>query len=147
MNLINHNIYDPYAIGLSFIHDIVEDGFITPGIILALFGPRLYQWLLILSKKIPVFDEITGQVIVWAKRDLKEYFDGIANADPKVRLVKLSDRLDNLSTLNDWPIERIKKYINETSQFLIPIAQQTDQRFLNEIEKIIKKLKLYRKIK
>ena len=49
------------------------------------------------------------------------YFDKIKK-DPKALLVKLSDRLHNSSTLYAFTLPKMKKYIRETSMFLIPMA-------------------------
>ena len=53
--------------------------------------------------------------------ELSIYFDKIKR-NPKALLVKLADRLHNSSTLYEFTIEKMHKYIRETSMFLIPMA-------------------------
>jgi GTP pyrophosphokinase len=52
---------------------------------------------------------------------LSVYFDKIKK-DPRALLVKLSDRLHNSATLYSFTLPKMKKYIRETSMFLIPMA-------------------------
>jgi GTP pyrophosphokinase len=137
--LIDLGIFDPETLVLAFIHDCMEDGFTPSGVILTLFGPTIYNNLLILSKKLPVFNEITGKVISWAKRDTKEYFAGIAAASTTVRLVKLADRRDNVGDMDSWKPDRVQEYLAETAEFLLPIARQTNDWFVGEFERIMDK--------
>lgn len=139
--LIERNAYNADSITLALIHDVVEDGFTPPGVILKLFGATLYRWAFLLSKKLPVFDEITGRVLVWGKIDIAPYFSSVAHAEQEVRMVKLADRLDNLRSIGNWSCSRIERYIKETVKFIIPIAESTDSWFVVEFEKEVDRLR------
>ncbi len=54
-------------------------------------------------------------------RELSIYFKRIEE-NPKAALIKLSDRLHNSSTLYTFTFPKMRKYIRETSMFLIPMA-------------------------
>jgi len=140
--LIDRGVRDPSILALALIHDSIEDGFTPSGVIVGLFGPTIYRWLLILSKKLPVFDEITGKVIAWGKKDAGDYFAAISAAPADVQRVKLADRLHNLKTCGDaWGQERIRKYIKETEKHLLPIAERVDLSFYAEMRLAIDNLK------
>jgi GTP diphosphokinase / guanosine-3',5'-bis(diphosphate) 3'-diphosphatase len=128
-------IFDADTIVTALVHDVIEDTFVPPDAFFNLFGPRTYEWTHILSKNTPCFDEINGTVVIRDKKDIQKYFWVIQNASREVRLVKLSDRLDNLRSFGIWPEERRQRYIRETKEYIVPIALATDPWFVEEFSK------------
>ncbi len=128
-------IFDPEVIATALIHDVNEDTPAPPDATLSLFGPKVYEWSQLLSKTLPVFDAVTGAVVVRGEKDPGKYFWEIQNAPQEVRSVKCSDRVDNLRSFGCWPPERKQKYIRETREYLFPIAEITDPWFLGEFSK------------
>ena len=53
--------------------------------------------------------------------ELSVYFRNIRD-NPRALLVKLSDRLHNSSTLYTFSLDKMRKYVNETKDFILPIA-------------------------
>jgi GTP pyrophosphokinase len=56
-----------------------------------------------------------------SQKELEVYFNAIRD-NPKALLIKLSDRLHNSATIYTFSLEKMRKYINETNDFIIPIA-------------------------
>ncbi|MFH0890853.1 MAG: HD domain-containing protein [Candidatus Liptonbacteria bacterium] len=121
----------------ALLHDVVEDTNTPPNVIVDLFPNIIWEWLYVLSKCVPIFDPVTGQLHDRTKKPLAEYYDAISGACEEVRLVKLADRLHNLKTLDSWDSGRRSRYIAETRQFVLPIAEKTDPWFEEEIKRAI----------
>ena len=122
---------------VSLLHDCVEDQFPPPRLIQTLFGEEIASGVDTLSKVTPVFDEATGKIIKKEKKDLKEYYQKIANSDIWIRRIKLCDRLDNLRSMDIWPKARQEKYIKETWEFIMPMALQTDRQLYEWLKKLL----------
>lgn len=93
----------------AILHDILEDTKITYDIIVREFGDEVASRVKILSKE-------KGD-------DLKEYFKNV-QIDLITALIKCSDRVHNLSTaIGTFKPERLQRYVNETEEYIIPIAK------------------------
>jgi GTP diphosphokinase / guanosine-3',5'-bis(diphosphate) 3'-diphosphatase len=132
--LVEMNYADVNTICAALLHDGVEDTFIPPDIYLDTLGPMIWHWIATLSKKIPAFDPLTGQVIGYVKREIADYFNGINALPPKARVIKLADRLHNLRTCEAWEKDRQLRYVTETRVHILPIARATDQAFVEALE-------------
>jgi (p)ppGpp synthase/HD superfamily hydrolase len=123
----------------AFCHDVVEDTNTPTNVIVKLCGYETWKSLVTLSKRVPVFNPVTGQLMGRYEKPQAVYFDEIAKASEEDRLVKLADRLHNMSTMEAWEPERRKGYAMETKTWLIPIAEATDQWFAEQLGESIKK--------
>ena len=128
----------------ALLHDAIEDGFAPPDIIKSLFGEDIENAVLTLSKTIPAFNEM-GTLTERTKKPIEEYFCEIASGDVSVKKIKLADRLHNLCNIaigqnEKWDRKKIQKYLDETRKHILPIAQNTNERFAEEIEKECKRL-------
>jgi (p)ppGpp synthase/HD superfamily hydrolase len=75
-------------------------------------------------------------------RILGEYFRNIAKSPEDVRYVKLADRLDNIRNLkNAIQKDRILRYKEETQKYIIPIAENTDEKFVFKLSVALYELK------
>ncbi|MDO8515654.1 MAG: hypothetical protein Q7S28_00190, partial [bacterium] len=93
-----------------------------------------------LSKKLPSFNPVSGEIMAWAKLDNETYYKGIAASAQEVRSIKCADRIDNLRSCKIWPKERRARYVKETEDFVLPIARTLDDSwFLKELERSIEK--------
>jgi len=128
-------IFDPEIIVTALTHDVGEDTTVPPDVIFSLFGPSVYEWTQLLSKTLPVFDATTGAVTLRGKKDLQKYFWAIQSGPIPAGLVKCADRTDNMRSFGCWPPERKAKYIRETREYIIPIAQKVDPWFVDELSK------------
>ena len=114
--LINYGVDDDIVLAVALLHDVVEDcekDLPKHGMeLVENFGlnPEVIELVEILSKK-------QGAT----QTELKAYFDKIKK-NPKTLLVKLSDRLHNSATLYTFSLEKMRKYVNETKDFILPLA-------------------------
>lgn len=114
--LISYGVYDDDTLAAALLHDILEDCHDK----LPLNGKELITEYN-LSKE--VFDIITllTKESGLDQHELSLYFDRV-KGNPKAALIKLSDRLHNSSTLYTFSFDRMRKYIQETYTFLLPMA-------------------------
>lgn len=124
---------DPEIVALGLLHDVVEDTWVPQEVIVSLFGAAMYQDIVDLSKELPWFHPVTGYVIGRWKVPHVLYMDGLAGGSARVRLIKSSDRYDNLADLAQWEPARRAKYISETHE-LLPIVRGIDLRIAVMIE-------------
>jgi len=138
ISLIERGFNDMTTIVLALLHDSIEDTNTPPHIYVNLFGHDAWEHLFLLSKNIPVFDPITGQIVGTFKKPSDQYYDGIRNGPRCVRLVKIADRRHNMKSMgSSWPEERRIRYAKETADYLVPIAQQTDPGFAGELSELV----------
>jgi len=125
---------DVDTLTLGLLHDTIEDTYVPQDILVGLFGQTMYEWILKLSKDLPVFHPICGKVMAKAKVPDDVYYPALAVADIHPRIVKSLDRLDNVADLARWDTQRREKYIRETVNLVLPIVKNTDTRIAEMIE-------------
>jgi len=123
---------DAEILALCLLHDIIEDTFVPPAVIVSLFGSKMYGWVLNMSKEVPVFNQVTGKMIKRAKIADDEYYPALAVAPDQVIVAKGCDRFDNLKDLAQWEPARKAKYVNETNTRILPLIR--DIRIAKAIE-------------
>jgi guanosine-3',5'-bis(diphosphate) 3'-pyrophosphohydrolase len=124
--LISLRYDDPDMICTALLHDVVEDTYTPDYVIVDLFGPEVWANITLLTKKRPMLDPVTLELIGMTTTNLPTYFEKIGAANKAVRLVKVADRIDNTTDLPEFKPERQKRYIDETVQWILPIADNTD---------------------
>lgn len=137
--LIKRGVTDIDVIAAALLHDAVEDTFTPMEIYYDLFGKSVWDMIFTLSKKIPAFHPITGEVIGWAKKETRGYYGKIAlEPQPFFRMIKCADRIDNLRTCANWDQDRKDRYIAETKEFLLPLAEALDDKwFAEELKRLV----------
>lgn len=130
--------YDNYeTIVLALLHDVIEDTYTPEHMIIDLFGQEIYKGLNVLTKSKAILDPLTLEMTYKAKKELHIYFSEIAATKKNIRVVKLADRIDNIRDLNSFTPERKAKYIKETVEYILPIAQETDPQIEKRIVKLL----------
>jgi guanosine-3',5'-bis(diphosphate) 3'-pyrophosphohydrolase len=124
----------------GLLHDTVEDseGKVTTADLETQFGRSIALMVSVLTKP-PADKKIERE------KQLQTYHDRIAQAALPTRLVKLSDRLDNIRECilaNDVPFQ--KRYLIETREVYVPLAQDSSHYMFeqiraccNELEKLL----------
>lgn len=125
----------------ALLHDILEDTWTPQHVIVDLFGRSIYLNLITLSKEFRVFNLVSGKEIIGAKLDKDKYYEGIMDSNDCTRVVKLCDRIDNVSDMENFSDERKAKYVKETEEYLLPIARKTNLQIQNKLEEIVRNLK------
>jgi GTP pyrophosphokinase len=115
--LYNYGIKDDVILAGAILHDVLEDCQDK----LPLGGKELvvdygisvevFELIELLTKKHGLNDD-----------ELSVYFDKIRK-NPKALLIKLADRLHNSQTLYTYSHDKLKKYLKETSTYIIPMAR------------------------
>lgn len=106
-------------LAVALLHDVLEDTHVTMEVMRDVVGADITNAVELLTKEeVPP----SGK----EARD-SAYYAGIINGGEIVRLVKCADRVDNLrgmKQLNDP--ERWEKYVKETKEHILPIAEMTN---------------------
>jgi (p)ppGpp synthase/HD superfamily hydrolase len=98
------------------------------------FGERVYSIVRTLAKPSAKYEE--------KDRILGEYFRNIASSTEDVRYIKLADRLDNIRSLkNAIQKDRVLRYKEETQKYVVPIAENTDEKFVFKLSVALYELK------
>lgn len=129
---------------LALLHDCIEDTFIPESMLRHLFYDFIADALNTLSKFSVVYDKKTWIILDKQKKTSEEYFKAIAIAPLYVVRVKCVDRLDNIGDMTGWNIDRIRKYIYETEEFVLPLASIISSVLFSKIsEEVAKARKKY----
>lgn len=119
--LVRIGIRDPEVIIGALLHDVLEDSSrLSKDDVTRKYGARACRIVVMVSKF-----KVKGVPF-----DLVGYFVAIANDEPGTWLVKLGDRLHNLSTLpdGDTPAQKIRcdkkkrEQVDETRTYILPLA-------------------------
>ena len=105
--ITQYGLDDPESIAIAWLHDTIEDTPLTYDQIKDDFGKKVADGVYLLTRNIGN-DEY--------KRRLRHAPDGI-------KLIKLCDTLDNITTLDDLSSEGIERKINDCLEFYIPLAK------------------------
>ena len=133
----DNNVGNSEPIVTALLHDIVEDSFTPEHVIIDLFGSNMWENLALLSKTRNVYDPITMELFSRTKKNIDDYFEDISEASYVVRLVKVCDRLDNVSDIHTFSPQRREKYVKETEQYILPIAYKTHWSIAEQIKELI----------
>ena len=114
--LINYGIEDDVVLAASLLHDVVEDCSNK----LPMHGRELVVDCGISQEVLDIVNLLSKDSGL-GQHELSLYFQKIRD-NPRALLIKLSDRLHNSSTLYTFSIEKMRKYVQETNDFIIPIA-------------------------
>lgn len=133
--LIERGFKDRDTVIMAFLHDVVEDTNTPFPIITELFGHDIWHSLFTLSKVVPVFDPVTGQIIGRYKKSDEQYYIELMGASLPVRLTKCSDRLCNIKDMGTaWNREKQLSYAEHTQAKVLPLAEVTDQWFYDALK-------------
>lgn len=131
--LLHQGRVDTDIITKALLHDVVEDTNTPFEVIVDMFGHDIWASLFTLSKVIPVFDPVTGQIFGRFKKPIDEYYAALCSASKEDRLVKCADRLHNLQTMDAWDEAQKQEYVTETRNHLIPLASGVDVWFTSKL--------------
>jgi thiamine-phosphate pyrophosphorylase len=98
---------------VALLHDVVEDSDITTDELAARFGDTVAKGVDLLTKRGKGPDAT------------RAYYERLTReADDALRLVKVCDRVHNLSELHLAPdVKKLEKYVDETLELIVPFAQ------------------------
>jgi (p)ppGpp synthase/HD superfamily hydrolase len=119
---------------IALLHDVLEDCDVTYEQLAEEFGPFVADGVRLLTKpNVPAEQK--------PARDAA-YFQALRQADPDIQLIKLLDRLDNLSTLSVSPKPgKLARYLEETERIFLPWARELSERLTQELELYLEDLR------
>ncbi|MBE0647832.1 MAG: hypothetical protein IH596_08615 [Bacteroidales bacterium] len=128
--LLDYHYIDPVLLKASMIHDVFEDvECVSKEEIVRLDqdGPQVYDLVM----------EVTRQPNLTKAEFLERILlEGSTNA----KILKCADRISNITDLHSDTFDKefIKRYIEETKEFVIPMAMEVNQHMLFELKDLIK---------
>lgn len=104
----------------GLLHDVLEDTSLTQENIKAIFGLMVNRLVLGMTK-------CPGVSYHSQLRDCAE-------KDPYIIMVKMADRIDNITTMSCWAPNRIERYLEDTeeliNQVIVPVIQHIEDEIL-----------------
>jgi len=114
-------IVDPDTVIAALLHDTLEDSdILTPEVLEYNFGARVARHVELLTKEIRIKDGPVREKID------KEYAERLHAAPVVCRIIKLADRLDNTRCLQFNLKRNPYKYVVETTNHYLPMAEETE---------------------
>lgn len=114
--MIGFEVKDPSIIQGALLHDILEDSDLSRGSLEEAFGREVANLVAILTKK--KTDDPRNEHIE------NPYYQGVIHHGPHAVLVKISDKLDNLTdALNHPSLKKRKLYVEEAYGVFLPLAR------------------------
>jgi (p)ppGpp synthase/HD superfamily hydrolase len=129
--LLDYHYIDAVLLKASMIHDVFEDvECVSKEEIQRLDkdGPQVYDLVM----------EVTRQDNESKREFLKRILD---NGSTNAKVLKCADRISNLTDLHSDTFDKefIRKYIDETKEFVIPMAEEVNKDMLFELKDLLKK--------
>ena len=130
--------YDVNLVCAALLHDVIEKGnqnkSITEDQIKKESSEYIYNMVMTLTKP----KVVPGQ----REKLLNEHFQSIRTASQAIRYVMLADELDNIRSLkNSSHRDKVLRYKQEIQQYVVPIAEQTDEKLVFKLSIAIYQLK------
>lgn len=139
--LVERGHTDVRTLVLAKLHDVPEDTYVPPDAIVRIYDLGVWNDLCVLSKKIPVFDQKTGELQAHYVKSKDDYYEGLKYGPRRVKIVKGGDRLHNLRSMKEgWPIERQKEKALETQVYIIPFVKEADPELARELEEEVERI-------
>ena len=130
--------YDVNLVCAALLHDVIEKGnqnkSITEDQIKKESSEYIYNMVMTLTKP----KVVPGQ----REKLLNEHFQSIRTASQAIRYVMLADELDNIRSLkNSAHKDKVLRYKEEAQRYVVPIAEQTDEKLVFKLSIAIYQLK------
>ena len=133
--LLDYKIIDPVLLKAAVIHDLFEDAATMPGVtedeIVRLDADGREVYALVMEVTIRVVDGVREPKAEYLLRVMK-------SASPRARVLKLADRISNLTALgfvHDGAF--VKKYLEETRTCILPYAREVNPDMFRELTDLV----------
>ena len=132
--LVELSIEDDEILAAALLHDVLEDSdILTPEVISYNFGPRVAHIVEVLTKEIGVRDGPLRQEIN------RKYIDRLMASEVECRIIKLADRVDNLRCIAFNLKRNPFRYVSETLENYVPMAERGDSLHLDYLLREIRR--------
>lgn len=133
--LMDYKIVDPVVLKAAIIHDLFEDASGMPGVTEEAItnidgdGPAVYRLVM----------EVTVRITDGVKEPKSQFLLRIMqNGSPRAKLLKLADRISNLTALgfvNDAAF--VRRYVEETQTYILPYARDVNPDMFRELSDLV----------
>lgn len=133
--LVDYRIIDPVLLKAAVIHDLFEDAPAMPGVTREAItridadGPAVYDLVM----------EVTIRTTGGIREPKSEYLLRVMQtASPRARVLKLADRISNLTALGFvHDVAFVKRYLHETRSWILPFAEQINPDMFRELSDLV----------
>jgi (p)ppGpp synthase/HD superfamily hydrolase len=133
--LLDYKIIDPVLLKAAVIHDLFEDAASMPGVTedeitrIDSDGPAVYALVM----------EVTIREVDGRKEPKDEYLRRIMQrGSPRARVLKLADRISNLTALGFvHDVAFVKRYLRETQASILPYAEAVNANMFRELSDLV----------
>jgi GTP pyrophosphokinase len=133
--LVDYRIIDPVLLKAAVIHDLFEDAPAMPGVTreeitrIDADGPAVYDLVM----------EVTIRTTGGIREPKSEYLLRVMQiASPRARVLKLADRISNLTALGFvHDVAFVKRYLHETRSWILPFAEQINPDMFRELSDLV----------
>ena len=133
--LLDYKVLDPVILKAAIIHDLFEDASGMPGVSqqditgIDRDGAQVYELVM----------EVTIRMDDGIKEPKSEYLLRIMqHGSPRARLLKLADRISNLTALGFvHEVAFVKKYVQETRTYILPFAEAVNADMFRELSDLV----------
>ena len=133
--LLDYKVIDPVILKAALIHDLFEDAYGMPGVSqeditgIDQDGPQVYELVM----------EVTIRTVNGIKEPKSEYLLRLMQyGSPRARLLKLADRISNLTALGFvHDVAFVKKYVQETRNYILPYAEAVNADMFRELSDLV----------
>lgn len=115
-------VVDTNTLCAALLHDVVEDTEVS------------YEELL---EKMGLEVELMVKLLTKTGLTKEQYYSNLSQASESVRLIKCADRLDNIRDMKTWNEKRRAKYLAETREYVIPLAEKTNAVLLQKLRELV----------
>lgn len=133
--LLDYKVIDPIILKAALIHDLFEDASGLPGVsqedITGIDHDGVAVYGLVM--------EVTIRTVDGVKEPKPEYLLRIMqHGSPRARLLKLADRISNLTALGFvHDVTFVKKYVQETRNYILPYAEAVNADMFRELSDLV----------
>jgi len=133
--LLDYKIIDPVLLKAAVIHDLFEDAPGMPGVtqeeIVRLDSDGAAVYALVMEVTIRVVDGIREPKSKYLLRIMQR-------GSPRAQLLKLADRISNLTALGFvHDVAFVKKYLEETQASVLPHAERVNANMFRELSDLV----------
>lgn len=133
--LLDYKVIDPIILKAALIHDLFEDASGMPGVseqdITGIDRDGIEVFGLVMEVTIRTVDGIKEPKPEYLLRIMKQ-------GSPRARLLKLADRISNLTALGFvHDVAFVKKYVQETQNHILPYAESVNADMFRELSDLV----------
>jgi GTP pyrophosphokinase len=133
--LLDYKIIDPVLLKAALVHDLFEDAPTMPGVTEAEIaaidadGPAVYALVM----------EVTMRIVNGVREPKAEYLRRVMeHGSPRARVLKLADRISNLTALGFVTDPTfVKRYLAETQACILPFAEAVNPDMYRELSDLV----------